>query len=140
MDDRVVAQILDRPLSETLQDSFVNTQIKRIIFPGKFIRVIISLSNLSSIFTILITHLFIRSRVVSFKCVLRLSREKAPTRVEVDVCVKLSLPFMLLEVGSMDADYISNLTNQWAVLKSSCVDNHCGNFEVIIPLVAKSVI
>jgi len=58
----------------------------------------------------------------------------------VDARVELPLALVLLEVGPVDADNVTNLADKRAVLESSGIDDHGGNFEVLVTLVAKSVV
>ena len=65
--------------------------------------------------------------------------KQAPTRVKIDIDVVLAATFVSLHIGPVHADYVSNLSDDWAVFEAIGVDDDDSELEFFVNLVTFGV-
>ena len=71
-------------------------------------------------------HLSVAGAIVALKSVLGVGLKERPAGVEVDIDMELFAALELLNVGSVDANDVSNLSHDWALFEPVCVNYHHG--------------
>jgi hypothetical protein len=61
-----------------------------------------------------------------------LGSEQTPTRVVMNIYIELFAASVLLDIGSVDSDDISNLAHNGAVFKSLGIDHNDGMLKVLL--------
>ena len=137
MDDHVLCEVVDGPLAERLEDVLMDAHVDRVVLVAPLVGVIIGLAGSSLILTILtVSHVHVRVGIVALERMLGIRLKQAPTGRAADIDVVLAPVFVILAVGAMYANDISDLPHDRTILEPVRVDNDHGKGELFVDFIA----